>query len=160
MSLSMGMNTVEINEHVVEIGRKASPGRERPPNHGNNDGKTTSIPKAENLWMAQKSSTGKLDWTMPDFKFDIEQLPADLQRVKYALVENGKSEEYALRMIFMITTAEHLHRAWNLTLLTSKVMKTLKRKFDLRMTWELGVLRLKFLIDDGLYELHRKVHHY
>ena len=123
-------------------------------------GNTTSVPEAANVWMAQKSSTGKLDWTMPDFRFNITQLPADLQRVKDALVQNGKSEEYALRMVFMITTAEHLHRAWNLTLLTSKVMKTLARKFDLRMKWDLGVLRLKFLIEDGLYELHRKVPHH
>ena len=44
-----------------------------------------------------------------------------------------------------------------MTLLTSKIMQQLKDTFGLRMTWELGVLRLKFRIEDGDYEIHRKV---
>ena len=74
--------------------------------------------------------------------------------------------------------------AWHMTLLTSKIMEQLKKKFNLKMTWELGkrsiraitrahrtqspslppllfsstgVLRLKFRINDGTHELHRKV---
>ena len=44
-----------------------------------------------------------------------------------------------------------------MTLLTSKILQQLKDKFDIRMTWELGVIKLKFRIEDGSYELHRKV---
>ena len=44
-----------------------------------------------------------------------------------------------------------------MTLLTSKVLQQLKNEFKLRMTWNLGVVKLKFRIDDGGYELHRKV---
>ena len=36
-------------------------------------------------------------------------------------------------------------------------MEQLRTSFGLRMSWELGVLRLKFRIEDGDYELHRKV---
>jgi len=44
-----------------------------------------------------------------------------------------------------------------MTLLTSKILQQLKDKFGIRMTWELGVIKLKFRIEDGAYELHRKV---
>ena len=39
----------------------------------------------------------------------------------------------------------------------AKLLQQLKDTFGLRMTWELGVLRLKFRVEDGGYELHRKV---
>ena len=110
--------------------------------------------------------------------FDMEQnCPADIRRV-FGHLKERFGEEYALvhptppartaslltmifcwpqHIIFTIRTAEELHRAWHMTLLTSKLMSHLKNKFKLRMTWELGVLRLKFRIEDGDYELHRKV---
>ena len=43
------------------------------------------------------------------------------------------------------------------TLLTTALLNQIKAKFSLRMTWELGVTKLKFRIEDGAYELHRKV---
>ena len=61
-------------------------------------------------------------------------------RVKDRLAKDF-GEEYALRVIFTMLTAEHLHRAWNMTPLTHKVLKKLCKTFGLRMTWELGVLR-------------------
>lgn len=44
-----------------------------------------------------------------------------------------------------------------MTLLTSKILQQLKTKFGLRMTWNLGVVRLVFRIEDGRWELHRRV---
>jgi len=107
-----------------------------------------------------ETTPGKLQWKWPEFKFDMEQLPEEFRgpygRVK-ARLEKDFGEEYALRIIFTMLTAEHLHRAWNMTPLTHNVLKQLKKAFNLRITWELGVLRLKFRIEEGLYELHRKV---
>ena len=45
----------------------------------------------------------------------------------------------------------------HMTLLTSRLLVQLKEKFDLRMTWNLGVTNLVFRIEDGLYELHRRI---
>ena len=89
-------------------------------------------------------------------KFDTRQFPRDLARVVARLTEQH-GENYALHVAFAIRTAVELHRAWHMTLLTSSLMEQLKEKFDLRLTWTLGVLRLKFRIEDGDYELHRKV---
>ena len=89
-------------------------------------------------------------------RFDMTQHPEDLQRV-YGHLKRRFGEEYALHIVFTIRTAVELHRAWHMTLLTSKLMQQLKEKFKLRTTWTLGVLRLKFRIEDGDYELHRKV---
>lgn len=50
-----------------------------------------------------------------------------------------------------------LHRAWHMTLFTSKILQQIKDKFDMRMTWDLGVVRLVFRVEDGGFELHRKV---
>ena len=44
-----------------------------------------------------------------------------------------------------------------MTLLTSKVLQQVKEEFSIRMTWELGVTKLIFHVEDGLYELRRKV---
>jgi len=62
-----------------------------------------------------------------------------------------------MRCIFVMLTAEHLHRAWNMTPLTGNVMRMLCECWGLRMSWDLGVLKLKFRLEDGLYEVHRKV---
>ena len=80
----------------------------------------------------------------------------DLQRV-LAKLERDFSRDYALKCVFAVRVAVELHRAWHMTLLTSKLMEQLRTSFGLRMSWELGVLRLKFRIEDGDYELHRKV---
>lgn len=90
------------------------------------------------------------------YEFDMGQLPTDLQRVCGHLAER-RGEEYAMHVAFTVRTAVELHRAWHMTLLTSKLLQQLKDRFDLRMTWTLGVLRLKFRVEDGDYELHRKV---
>uniref|UniRef100_A0A7S2YE62 Threonine/serine exporter-like N-terminal domain-containing protein n=1 Tax=Entomoneis paludosa TaxID=265537 RepID=A0A7S2YE62_9STRA len=89
-------------------------------------------------------------------KFDVKLLPVDLQRVFWN-VEKEFGEDYALKVVFVIRTAVEIHRAWHMTLLTSKLLQQIKDRFGLRMTWELGVIKLKFRIEDGKYELHRKV---
>ena len=89
-------------------------------------------------------------------KFNIRTLPADMQRV-YKDLAKLHGEEYALCVIFTIRTAIGLHRAWHMTLLTSKIVSQLKDRFRLRMTWSLGVFTLSFRISDGECELHRKV---
>eukprot|EP00580_Thalassiosira_gravida_P017404 CAMPEP_0201671090 /NCGR_PEP_ID=MMETSP0494-20130426/28561_1 /ASSEMBLY_ACC=CAM_ASM_000839 /TAXON_ID=420259 /ORGANISM="Thalassiosira gravida, Strain GMp14c1" /LENGTH=201 /DNA_ID=CAMNT_0048152335 /DNA_START=1 /DNA_END=602 /DNA_ORIENTATION=+ len=94
--------------------------------------------------------------TLSERKFDVDTLPADMRRVYGHLAEKF-GEEYALLFIFTMRTAVELHRAWNMTLLTSNILQQIKDKFGLRMTWNLGVVRLKFRVEDGGYELHRKV---
>jgi hypothetical protein len=94
-----------------------------------------------------------------EHKYDIKELEKeepDLFRV-FGHLEERFGEEYALLVVFVVRNAVELHRAWHMTLLTAKLCEDIKAKFKLRMTWELGVLRLKFRIEDGDYELHRKV---
>lgn len=88
--------------------------------------------------------------------FDIKLLPEDLQRV-YGILKKDYGEQYALLFCFNMRTAVELHRAWHMTLLTSKILQKVKDKFKLRMTWSLGVVQLKFRCEDGGHELHRKV---
>jgi len=88
--------------------------------------------------------------------FDVNTLPADMRRV-YGHLAEKYGEEYGLLFIFTMRTAVELHRAWNMTLLTSNILQQIKDKFGLRMTWSLGVVKLKFRVEDGGYELHRKV---
>jgi len=89
-------------------------------------------------------------------KYDISMLPADLQRV-YTHLKKMHGEEYALTFIFIFQTAVELHRAWHMTLLTSKILQQVKDKLGMRMTWELGVFKLKFRVEEGTFEIHRKV---
>lgn len=89
-------------------------------------------------------------------KFDIQTLPADMRRVCQHLQEEF-GEEYGLLYVFMMRTAIELHRAWHMTLLTSKILQQLKDRFGMRMTWNLGVIHLIFRVEDGGFELHRKV---
>jgi len=89
-------------------------------------------------------------------KFDVKNLPADLRRV-YKHLEEMYDEEYALTVVFAIRTAIELHRAWHVSLLINKLVQQLKDKFDLCMTWDLGVTDLVFRVEDGMYELHRRV---
>ena len=42
-------------------------------------------------------------------------------------------------------------------MLSSKILQQIKDEFGLRMTWELGVIRIKFRVEDGSYELHFRV---
>mmetsp|Transcript_24792 Transcript_24792/g.35482 ORF Transcript_24792/g.35482 Transcript_24792/m.35482 type:complete len:687 (-) Transcript_24792:147-2207(-) len=96
------------------------------------------------------------DVTFSERKFDVNTLPDDMRRV-YGHLEEKFGEEYGLIFIFTMRTAVELHRAWNMTLLTMSVLQQIKDKFNMRMTWNLGVLRLIFRVEDGGYELHRKV---
>ncbi|CAJ1945169.1 unnamed protein product [Cylindrotheca closterium] len=89
-------------------------------------------------------------------KFDVTTLPIDMQRVVAKLTKDF-GEDYALTFAFMVRTASELHRAWHMTLLTSKILQQIKDKFQIRTTWELGVTKLKFRAEDGSHELHRKV---
>mmetsp|Transcript_1992 Transcript_1992/g.4201 ORF Transcript_1992/g.4201 Transcript_1992/m.4201 type:complete len:681 (-) Transcript_1992:154-2196(-) len=93
---------------------------------------------------------------LSDRRFDVGTLPKDMQRVYRQLAEKH-GDEYGLLFVFTMRTAVELHRAWNMTLLTSNVLQQIKDEFDLHMTWDLGVFRLKFRVDDGAHELHRKV---
>lgn len=89
-------------------------------------------------------------------KFDVKSISPDLFRV-YTRLEDEFGEQYALHVVFTVVTAIELHRAWNLSLLTIQNLQQLKEKFDLRITWTLGVTDLTFRFEDGLYELHRRV---
>ena len=55
-------------------------------------------------------------------RFDPRQLPPDLRRVVAKLSEEY-TEEYALHVAFAVRTAVELHRAWNMTLLTSALLE-------------------------------------
>jgi len=94
--------------------------------------------------------------SLSELKFDVTTLPKDLLRVYYKLKEEF-GEDYALVFVFSVRTGSELHRAWHMTLLTSKILQQIKDKYQMRMTWELGVIKLKFRVEDGGYELHRKV---
>ena len=89
-------------------------------------------------------------------KFNPANLPADMLRV-YKSLEERFDEEYALLFVFNMQTAMEMHRAWNMTLLTSKTLKKCSEMVGLTMTWELGVIKLKFFMEDGDFELQRKV---
>ena len=89
-------------------------------------------------------------------KFDINTLPIDMRRV-YDHLERQFGEEYGLLVNFSMRTAIELHRAWHMTMLSSKILQQIKDEFGLRMTWELGVIRIKFRVEDGSYELHFRV---
>jgi len=105
---------------------------------------------------AKNRQTLRQKISMSDSRFDVEKLPKDLLRV-YRKLERQFGEEYALVFVFTVRTASELHRAWNMTLLTSNILQQIKDKFEMRMTWELGVVKLKFRVEDGGHELHRKV---
>lgn len=89
-------------------------------------------------------------------RFDPSKLPPDMLRVYKSLKERF-DEEYALLFVFNMQTAMEMHRAWNMTLLTSKTLKKCSEMVGLTMTWELGVIKLKFFMEDGDFELQRKV---
>lgn len=68
-----------------------------------------------------------------DHKFDTSTLDKDIFRV-FGHLKERFGEEYALHIVFTIRTAEELHRAWHMTLLTAKLMNQLKDAFNLVMT--------------------------
>ncbi|CAB9520779.1 expressed unknown protein [Seminavis robusta] len=80
--------------------------------------------------------------TFSERRFDVNTLPADLRRVYYQL-EAAEGEEYALVFVFIVRTACELHRAWHMTLLTSKILRQ--------------VIKLIFRVNDGAFELHRRI---
>lgn len=89
-------------------------------------------------------------------RFNTRVLPADCQRV-FKSLRKKYGEDYALCVVFAIRTAIGLHRAWHMTLLTSKILQQLKERFRLRLTWNLGVFRLSFSMSEGEEELFRRV---
>lgn len=89
-------------------------------------------------------------------RFDTATLPADLQRV-YTQLAAKFGETYALTFCFTVRTACELHRAWHMTLLTNKILQQIKETFGMRMTCNLGVVKLIFRVEDGGFELHRRV---
>ena len=74
-------------------------------------------------------------------KFDVNTLPPDMLRV-YKHLERQFGEEYALLVMFTIRTAIEMHRAWNMTLLSSKLLQRIKDEFGLRMTWGKFILMM------------------
>ncbi len=98
----------------------------------------------------------KLVQLKDDRRFDIKTMPADMQRV-YKSLASEFGEEYGLLVMFTIRTAVELHRAWHMTLLTSKILQQLKEHFRLRLTWDLSVFKMQFRLQDGGHELYRKV---
>lgn len=92
-------------------------------------------------------------------RFDAQrELESDILRVYNKLKESsGGDDTHALRVVFAMRTAIELHRAWHLTLLTNDILQRLNDRFQLHMTWNLGVIHLIFRFEDGLYELHRIV---
>ena len=134
-----------------------------------NEGSTLRQTKSDTALLPDADKVNKMMRLSPAFpsfvklssvhKYNLDELKRDepdLFRVFDHLKERF-GEEYALRVVFVIRNAVELHRAWHMTLLTAQLCQKLKEEFGLRMTWELGVLRLKFRIEDGDYELHRKV---
>eukprot|EP00553_Chaetoceros_curvisetus_P014127 CAMPEP_0204642036 /NCGR_PEP_ID=MMETSP0717-20131115/51467_1 /ASSEMBLY_ACC=CAM_ASM_000666 /TAXON_ID=230516 /ORGANISM="Chaetoceros curvisetus" /LENGTH=700 /DNA_ID=CAMNT_0051662775 /DNA_START=70 /DNA_END=2172 /DNA_ORIENTATION=+ len=105
---------------------------------------------------AQASVSFRQEITFSDRRFNVKTLPADLHRV-YKKLERDFGEDYALTFVFIFRTGMELHRAWHMTLLTSKLMHQLKDHFGIRMSWELGVIKLRFRVEDGGYQLNRKV---
>jgi len=103
-----------------------------------------------------KTSSIRHHITFSERRFDVTTLPADLLRVYRKLADEFGSD-YALHIVFCMRTAVELHRAWHMTLLTTKILQQIKQRFKLRMTWDLGVTLLKFRMEDGGHELHRRV---
>ena len=136
-------------KHVVIIDMPLPPARETPTRT-----QSEPLPDFPSLMTAQKSIRHQIKFS--ERRFDVQTLPADLQRV-YANLARDQGEDYALTVVFTLRTAVALHRAWHMTLLTHKVLQQIKDKFQLQMTWNLGVIRLKFRVQDGQFELHRKV---
>jgi len=94
--------------------------------------------------------------SLTDNRFDVNTLPKDLQRV-YLELEHKHGEDHALVFVFSVRTGVELHRAWHMTMLTSKILQQIKDKFNMHMTWDLGVIKLKFRVSDGGNEIQRKV---
>ncbi|KAL9181334.1 hypothetical protein ACHAXT_010139 [Thalassiosira profunda] len=69
--------------------------------------------------------------SLSERRFDVDTLPPDMRRV-YGHLEEKFGEEY-------------------------KILQQVKDEFGLRTTWDLGVIRIKFRVEDGGYELHRRV---
>lgn len=120
------------------------------------DGKVVDPTPSIAFQQLQKTKSIRQEVTFSERKFDVKTLAPDLHRV-YKNLERDFGEEYALTFVFIFRTGVELHRAWHMTLLTSKILQQIKDKFNMRMTWELGVIKLKFRVEDGGYELHRKV---
>ena len=113
----------------------------------------------KNLRISKKSTVIDRDGiglTLTKREFDVKILPEDMQRV-FKKFEKKHGREYALLVIFNMRTGIELHRAWHMSLLTSKIMQRVKDAFNLRMNWQLGVIRMRFLLDDGRFQLHRRV---
>ena len=119
----------------------------------NNNGRNNIGPVSE---LKHTTKPVKRHVKLSERKFDINSLPADMRRV-YDHLEKQFGEEYGLLVIFSMRTSIELHRAWHMSLLSSNILQQIKEEFGLRMTWELGVIRIKFRVEDGSYELHFRV---
>jgi hypothetical protein len=97
------------------------------------------------------------DWARKKKRFDWKnKLPKDMRRVVGFLKERF-TEDYALKVVFLIRTAVELHRAYHMTMITSRILNELKKQLGLRVTFNLGVLRLTFYLEDGGFVLQRNV---
>mmetsp|Transcript_5768 Transcript_5768/g.8375 ORF Transcript_5768/g.8375 Transcript_5768/m.8375 type:complete len:697 (-) Transcript_5768:145-2235(-) len=128
-------------------------------NTGNNNNNNNNNNRRNNTALLKKkyrSIRHDISFSEENRKFNIKTLPLDMQRV-YQQLAAAHGEEYGLVWIFSMRTAVELHRGWHMPLLTSRILQQIKQKFGLRTTWNLGVVKLIFRVDDGAYEIHRKV---
>ena len=88
-------------------------------------------------------------------RFDVMTLPADMQRVYNHLNEHF-GEEYALLFVFTMRTGVELYWSGHISLYTSKILQGIKDKFGIRTTWNLGVTKLLFCVEDGGFQLKRR----
>jgi len=109
-----------------------------------------------NRGLSQRTIRLKRKIVTSERTFDVNTLPPDMRRV-YGHLAAKFGEEYGLLFIFAMRTAVELHRAWHMTLLTNSILQSVKDKFGIRMTWNLGVVKCIFRVEDGGYELHRKI---
>lgn len=77
-------------------------------------------------------------------KFDVNTLPPDMLRV-YQHLEKQFGDEYALLVMVTMRTAIEMHRAWNMTLLSSNTLQRIKDEFGLRMTWGKIILLMSMI---------------
>ena len=93
--------------------------------------------------------------TFSERRFYVMTLPADMQRVYNHLNENF-GEEYLLLFVFTMLTGVEQHWSWHIDLYTSKILQGTRDKFGIRMTWNLGVTKLMFCVEDRGFQLNPK----
>jgi len=152
----MDANTSNIEEGTNKV--TLSDNTNEPPTTTNaSDEADTELSSRDRFGlMKKKFQSLRHDISFTNQTFDIKTLPKDVQRV-YKKLNEDQGEEYALIWVFSMRTAIELHRGWHMPLLTSKILQQIKDKFNMRMTWNIGMVKLIFRVEDGGFELQRKI---